>query len=102
MFGDCDYGLFYGGVGGAAQVPFLITLLQCIHLLLLHLLTFILIGNNNHYHLCSRQHVEQLNTSSLSLQSPGGIVFWAAFFSWFGKLNLEALSLLRFSVGLGS
>lgn len=94
MFGDCDYGLSWVG-WGAAQLPLLITVLKCTHLLLLHLLTFILICNNSHYHLCARPHVERLNTSSLSLQSPGGIALWAAFYSRFGKLILEAVSLLK-------
>lgn len=70
MFGDFDYGLSWVG-WGLLNYHFL-SQSKCTHLLLLHLLTFILICNNSHYHLCARPHVERLNTSSLSLQSPGG------------------------------
>ena len=83
------------GWGGGLLNYYFLSHLKCSHLLLLHLLTYILICNNNHYHLCARPHVEHLNTSSLSLQSPEGIALWAAFYSWFGKLILEAVSLLK-------
>lgn len=83
-----------GGVGGCS-------ITTSYHSLKMHSpftaapLTFILICNNSHYHLCARPHVERLNASSLSLQSPGGIALWAAFYSRFGKLILEAVSLLK-------